>query len=992
MKQMELALSKIIKKQMLARAIKCFILLFLYMMTALPYLKAQKYRAEVVYTLNINNGLADNRVTGMVKDHLGYVWISTEGNLVRFDGNNIFSYTHENTPEYFRDNRADGLKYYKGYIFIYSQSGGCLRMDPENGEVMRMCSRGILDLEIVGGNLYVLFAAGYLEGIRNKKVFARRKFNRVREMDMINHKGQLIINSTEANIQALDTATLANKQPYEVLGYQGFGRLSTSSKGELLFHDGTFVKILMDDYITRLHKVSAEKGAIYHYAENKKGEKRIFYYGRELLIEHKKEWLRVPAKELGNAGISFLLDITDNCLMVGGSQGAYLISIKPVLSEPLNDIHVEQRATYRERRKIIDPGNGKIYLLGHPGLYIYDKKSKAIQSVKLPIQTNQDRAETYTVETKQGKKNKIKPKNTSKQVSTYGGVLNGNKLYICGGNNLVFEFNTKTNAVKPLIKTPDNNNAAICIKDSILLIGGSGNISKYNLKQNNAKNIPVEGNVIYDLYYDEALNQVFYATKNGLLHAEPNKLENQNQLLETDIKEECRVLFKNKKTGMLWVATKRGICIYNPVTLKKIFYLKSPKFLTDGRVTALLEDHLGRIWASTYNGITVIDPQKRELYKIYPSNGLYNTEYNYYSAAVLSDGRLMFGGMEAYDIINPNLSEDLNNKNDIKISAIGYKSNGRTKVILNENAEELSFETGKEALYIYLREEKFFVNENKMVYRLNEGDWKNIEHHNPIIFSDFKPGNYPLEIKFQNYFGQEVPIKSVYLKVTLPFYKRRFFYSSMLAVFFMMLFLIFYIRNKKNKEKIALKERISMDLHDEVGTVLTRVSMLTGKMPQNEASEDIKDSAREAFHSLRAFMQSLDDKAQTFEDFEDEMREFILNQLKHTDKIWTQHYSSDKTYILKPELFRDLKLSVYEITTNSIKHSVSKNIQYVFSAEKNKISIKLTETDTGELGELKNKEGRGIINLMKRTKRHNGLCIISAQNNELITLLTFNIT
>jgi hypothetical protein len=148
-------------------------------------LRAQNYTAKVTHAISTDNGLGQNQVTGIVKDHLGFTWITTTGGLSRFDGNNLFSFTSENSIDFFEDSRADGLLYHNGYLYVYSKTGGCIRVSPENGNMTRVCRAGIFDIHIMGNALYVLWNTGALWLIKEGKLITQRQLGDWMPLDMV---------------------------------------------------------------------------------------------------------------------------------------------------------------------------------------------------------------------------------------------------------------------------------------------------------------------------------------------------------------------------------------------------------------------------------------------------------------------------------------------------------------------------------------------------------------------------------------------------------------------------------------------------------------------------------------------------------------------------------------------------------------------------------------------------------------------------------------
>jgi signal transduction histidine kinase len=80
----------------------------------------------------------------------------------------------------------------------------------------------------------------------------------------------------------------------------------------------------------------------------------------------------------------------------------------------------------------------------------------------------------------------------------------------------------------------------------------------------------------------------------------------------------------------------------------------------------------------------------------------------------------------------------------------------------------------------------------------------------------------------------------------------------------------------------------------------------------------------------------------------------------------------DKNYLLKGELFRDIKLSIYEIVTNCIKHSNGDKLSLKFVAKNKTLRIQISDNGFCQIAELELNNGNGIRNIKKRIARNNG--------------------
>ncbi len=105
--------------------------------------------------------------------------------------------------------------------------------------------------------------------------------------------------------------------------------------------------------------------------------------------------------------------------------------------------------------------------------------------------------------------------------------------------------------------------------------------------------------------------------------------------------------------GNFWLGTaKSGILIFN-YSDRTLVQVSKANGLSNNTVVGILSDDQGYIWASTYNGISVLDSKGRVVFALDEFNGLTNNEFNRTSYFKLRDGRLAFGGIDGLNIIDP---------------------------------------------------------------------------------------------------------------------------------------------------------------------------------------------------------------------------------------------------------------------------------------------------------------------------------------------------
>ncbi len=164
-----------------------------------------------------------------------------------------------------------------------------------------------------------------------------------------------------------------------------------------------------------------------------------------------------------------------------------------------------------------------------------------------------------------------------------------------------------------------------------------------------------------------------------------------------------------------------------------------------------------------------------------------------------------------------------------------------------------------------------------------------------------------------------------------------------------------------------------MDLHDESGTILTRLLLISNKEKfETKEKEQIQNGLKEALYSFRTYLDSISNKKHSLQDLSDDLKEFISKASADTGLRHIYKTNFEKNYKLNRELYRDIKLTVYEIITNCIKHANANSIEIHFNIVNKKLILKISDNGICDLKNLEALKGNGIRNIANRAKRNNG--------------------
>jgi hypothetical protein len=658
--------------------------------------------------------------------------------------------------------------------------------------------------------------------------------------------------------------------------------------------------------------------------------------------------IRLPT--LTNVDLKKLLVMDTSHVLVGTNQGLIDINLTPRAVDRIDDNLEEETEFIRIRRRIVEDGDGSLFLTGNP--YIYKWADK-----------------------------KVKSRLTDEKLSVYDALQDRETLILATEGRGLLSIRRSDGRlsqydVPPLETLGHYLSLARDRRRGSILIGGENRLLRLELESSVPMTIPLPRKTgrIRDICLDSASGDIWLGTEIGLLCLDSlyrlkADLSLANGGLSGDL---VNGLLIRKGKPELWVAHDDGVDIIDLVAKARVSTLPSTIF-QNPRVVSMLEDGKGRVWMGTYAGIVGYDKEKGAFYRLGRNNDLMNLEFNHKSALRLSDGRLIFGGLNGYDIIDP--------------ERIGYGGGigrgvltGMHRFVASDtvfqaigDAGIVSFDTEKESLRIYISSRPVMdAAKHTYEYRIGDGRWISTQGPSHIDILRLDPGTYSLQVRGFDEYGNLIVFPELSIKATLPFVKSRLFLIllTLTTLTVLTLFILTLLRSRSQERE--LKERISMDLHDEVGTTLTRALYVARMGDRSKADNRLISYLNESLFSLRAYINTMNSANFTFRQMTDEIRELAQSLVNMTGFEAVVSDRTDAAYQVKGELYRDVKLCLYEIVNNALKYSEGSMIHIDLTAEKGLLRLKVR--DDGKLehtGQLE-KKGNGLRNLGKRAKKNDG--------------------
>ncbi|MGH1365576.1 MAG: sensor histidine kinase [Calditrichia bacterium] len=431
--------------------------------------------------------------------------------------------------------------------------------------------------------------------------------------------------------------------------------------------------------------------------------------------------------------------------------------------------------------------------------------------------------------------------------------------------------------------------------------------------------------------------------------------------------------------GDLWVGTYSGGVNRMDRKTKTFRHYTVRKGLSNNMVEGILEDDRGRIWISTNDGLSMLDPETEAIQTYDVNDGLQSNQFTRGASARTADGKLLFGGVNGLSCFYPDsLKESTSNP---AVVLTDFKVFGRSVIRGDSIAKtETRFDFKKtlsevDEIRLSYAENFFSFNfvaldytnslKNEYAYRLDGFDrgWIYCDDRRFASYTNLDPGSYTFRVKAANSDGvwNEEGV-AVQISIMPPFWKTWWFYlfSACLLAGIAYGYHNYRLRQKV-REMVAIervRKKAAADFHDELGHKLTKISLFSEivKRRLSEAPGEtvdyvqrINDISGGLYNGMRDFLWTLDPgKDSLYEalirlkDFGDEFfdKSGISFEVEGID-------DSMRRIELTMDWKRHLVLLFKEAMTNVLKHSRGDNVLLRASLHDRRFMLELLDNGRG---------------------------------------------
>jgi len=425
--------------------------------------------------------------------------------------------------------------------------------------------------------------------------------------------------------------------------------------------------------------------------------------------------------------------------------------------------------------------------------------------------------------------------------------------------------------------------------------------------------------------------------------------------------------FKNvlhHDTTGLWAVTENGIAQLQPEKLNVIRNLTVSSGLPDNTIYGILPAK-GALWGSTNRGLFRFDFSNDFIDTFSHRDGLQSNEFNSRAFAILPDGRLIFGGIHGITIFDPEVVAT--NASSCQLKMSGVEVNGER---IELNASGHNFAHNDRNFTFHWDVLQWIHPQNSEVLCKLEGfdqDWGRISSRNTRQYSALLPGQYVLRAKLASSTDEdEHAVEFARFTVVPPVHQTWWFISGMVALLFLIVgALVYYVLTMRYRKQVnalrrkhemdELRNRISRDIHDDVGSDLSKIRMYLSQIEETGEKRNMLEKAK---HLSQHAMEGLSEVIWTVNSDYDRLpemvawfRNYAFEFFEDTDlQVEFKAPENLPNKVILPEWRRNLLMLYKEALNNILKHAAA-----------TKVSIELTILASGHLKMEISDNGKGFV-------------------------------
>ncbi len=402
------------------------------------------------------------------------------------------------------------------------------------------------------------------------------------------------------------------------------------------------------------------------------------------------------------------------------------------------------------------------------------------------------------------------------------------------------------------------------------------------------------------------------------------------------------------KDNDVWIGTNSGGLNHFDVYTNTFTSITTENGLPNNSIYTILEDNNGFLWLGTNAGLCRFNKTDHSVRNYTPRDGIQNFEFNTNAVCTTTDGRFCFGGRTGFNIFQPDSMNTTIRPPKVVITKfkIFDKEYPVSDSVLHLSHEENSFSFDFAVLNYYRS------NDNQYAYMMEgaDKDWIKSGSRHYTGYNNLSPGEYTFKVHAANYTGAwNDSITAMKFIINPAWYNTFWFRIAIALLIAAAIYGLHRYRLAQVMKLQAVRNRIASDLHDEIGSMLSSISLsstiiqrkLNGSNTEVEKLlEQVSNNTDNMMEALSDIVWAINTRNDHFDNTVNRMRAFAIEILEPSNISIQFHVSEDILNIhLNMQQRKNLYLIFKEAVNNIAKYAQCKNVRIDISREANRIFV-----------------------------------------------------
>ena len=449
------------------------------------------------------------------------------------------------------------------------------------------------------------------------------------------------------------------------------------------------------------------------------------------------------------------------------------------------------------------------------------------------------------------------------------------------------------------------------------------------------------------------------------------------------------------RRGRIWIAADGGLARVDDPDAERPAFARygTVDGLSSDLVSAITEDRFGNIYLGTDRGIDRLDPESGAIRPYTAADGLPNSFVN--AAYRDRDGGLWFGTLRGIARLIPR-PEQARPVLEVAITAVGIAGEPHEVSALGETeVRPVRIPAARNRVRIEFGAVAFDPGERpRFQYRLEgaSGDWSEPSDSRWVDYANLAPGSYRFAVRSIGPDGAlgESPASFAFT-VAPPFWRTGWFLGAVALAIAGVALAVHRLRVARAVEMERVRTRIATDLHDDIGSSLSRIAILTELLqrkvdPESKTVhaplERIAGLSRELVDSMSDIVWAINPKRDRWSDIVFRMRRFAADAFTGREIDFAFHADPVEGEVrLGPDVRREVYLVFKESVNNTVRHSGCRRAEVRLGIAGQRLRLEVRDDGNGFDPE-EEFEGQGLTSMRRRVERLGGTLEIDSDPGE----------